>query len=127
MLRVKTRLAPSTIHGIGLFANEFIPAGTIIWEWDSTFDLAFDIPDMRTLHVSAREQVEKYAFYDITLDKMVLCGDDARFFNHSDKANCLDNVLNARQTVALRDIAEGEELTADYRQWEMPVDKRSKS
>jgi hypothetical protein len=39
MLLVKTTIAPSTIHGIGLFADEFIPQGTRIWEFTPGFDL----------------------------------------------------------------------------------------
>jgi SET domain-containing protein len=30
MMTVKTHLAPSKIHGIGLFASEPIPKGTVI-------------------------------------------------------------------------------------------------
>jgi hypothetical protein len=33
MLLVKTTIAPSPIHGIGLFADQFIPQGTRIWEF----------------------------------------------------------------------------------------------
>ncbi len=32
MLRVRTYLAPSPIEGIGLFAAEPIPRGTLIWK-----------------------------------------------------------------------------------------------
>ena len=45
----------------------------------------------------------------------VLCGDDARFFNHSADPNCLDLDDGAGGiTVAHRDIQRGEELTCDY-------------
>ena len=38
MLRVATRLAPSQIHGLGLFATEPIPAGTLVWDFDDPSD-----------------------------------------------------------------------------------------
>ena len=34
MLKVKTYVGPSTIEGVGLFAAEFIPAGTLIFQED---------------------------------------------------------------------------------------------
>lgn len=46
----------------------------------------------------------------------VLCGDDARFFNHSEDPNCFDFYSDEEQdlTAARRDIRTGEELTCDY-------------
>ncbi len=45
----------------------------------------------------------------------MLCGDDARFFNHSDTPNCFDFPdERGGTTVAARDIDPGEELTSDY-------------
>ena len=38
---VKTRVAPSGIHGNGLFAAEPIPAGTPIWRFAAGFDQEF--------------------------------------------------------------------------------------
>jgi hypothetical protein len=47
--------------------------------------------------------------------KLVLCGDDARFFNHEDEPTCRDFPdLDGGTTVAARDIELGEELTCDY-------------
>lgn len=46
---VKTKIAPSKIHGIGLFADEFIPEDTIIWKFTKGFDLKF-----------TKEQVKKF-------------------------------------------------------------------
>jgi hypothetical protein len=36
MLLIKARVRPSTIHGLGLFAEQFIPSGTIIFSRDLT-------------------------------------------------------------------------------------------
>ena len=41
MMLVKTRVAPSGIHGNGLFAAEPIPAGTPIWRFAAGFDQEF--------------------------------------------------------------------------------------
>ena len=120
MMRVKTSLRISPIHGMGLFAEEDIKAGTVVWDFDPQFDIAYDRSDLDAFPEFVRREIVKFSFWDKRLQKFVLCADNARFFNHSDdRANCLDHE-DVRRTVAVRDIARGEELTADYREWALP-------
>lgn len=115
MLLVKTKLDLSDIHGIGLFADEFIQKGTVIWRFDSPFDSRFDERQIEQLPESSREQIKKYSYREKQSGLYVLCGDDARFFNHSATPNCFDfQDENQDITVARRDIRKGEELTCDY-------------
>jgi uncharacterized protein len=115
MLLVKTFLAPSRIHGIGLFAAEPIRAGTVVWRLHPAIDLELTEDELEALAEPAREQLRKYTYTDLVRRKLVLCGDDARFFNHEDAPNCLDYPdAEGGKTVAARDIAAGEELTSDY-------------
>lgn len=115
MLLVKTYLDRSTIHGIGLFAGEPIPKGTVVWRRSPDIDVLLEPEQLDRLHPASREQIEKYTYLDHALRKLVLCGDDARFFNHSEAPNCHDFPdPDGGTTVAARDIAAGEELTSDY-------------
>jgi SET domain-containing protein len=115
MLLVKTYLDRSAIHGIGLFAAERVTKGTVIWRRSPEIDLLLSAEQIAMLHPAAREQIEKYSYLDRRLGKLVLCGDDARFFNHSDAPNCHDYPdEGGGTTVAARDIEPGEELTSDY-------------
>jgi uncharacterized protein len=117
MLLVPTFLAPSAIHGIGLFASAPIHAGTPVWRLDETFDQPVDEAALARLDLVAQLQVQRYAYVDPARQVRVLCADDARFFNHADDANCRDLPgSEGRVTVAVRDIADGEELTWDYRE-----------
>ena len=45
MLRVKTYLDKSNIDGIGLFANENIKKGQILWQYVSNFDKEFSFDE----------------------------------------------------------------------------------
>lgn len=119
MMRVKTFLKPSSIHGVGLFADQDIPVGTVVWDYDPQFDLAFEAKDLNSLPDFVRTEIQQFAFWDEVLEKFVLCGDNARFFNHDENANCKDDKTK-RRTIAIRDIAQGEELTADYHEWTPP-------
>ena len=114
MLLVKTILGPSPIHGIGIFANEFIAKGTVIWEFTPGFDVYVNPDEVQRLSAAAQVQMLKYCHRERETGQYVLCADDARFFNHSDQPNTYDLPGREGPTVAARDIEVGEELTCDY-------------
>lgn len=115
MLLVKTKVKNSDVHGLGLFADEFIPKGTAIWKLNSKFDLLLSKDDVKNLSDAVQAQVLHYGYFDENYQMYVLCSDDARFFNHSNTPNCLDKMVGSEDmTIALRDIEIGEELTSDY-------------
>lgn len=118
MLLVRARVGPSRIHGLGLIAAEFIPAGTVVWELRPGFDLEFTREEIGRLSAAACEQVLFYCDGDYDPERKVftLSGDDARFTNHSDAPNTV-SAAGGRITVATRDILPGDEITWDYRSW----------
>ncbi len=117
MLRIATRVGPSRIHGLGLFAVEAVPRGTVVWRLDPGFDLVLDEAAAAGLPAAARAQLDRYGYHDPVRGARVLCVDDARFFNHAEGANCGDSPAEGPDvTIALRDVAAGDELTWDYRE-----------
>lgn len=123
MLRVKTKLGVSEKDGIGLFADEFVSAGTVTWQYDPEFDIAFDETALNRVPEPVRVQFLKYSYFDHTLGKYVLCSDDQRFINHSDTPNILST---PRQDTSARDIQRGEEMTCDYACYEFDWFERRK-
>ena len=113
MLLIKTKLGSSKIHGIGIFADQNISKGTIVWGFNSLIDIYITKSDLKKLPISSQEQLLKYIFLDKICKNYLLCGDDARFFNHSDKPNCDDGTDNI--TTAIKNIKKGEELTVNYK------------
>ena len=123
MLLLKTKIKPSPIHGIGCFADEFIPKGTPIWKFVSGFDLEISEDEFEKLPSIGQDFFNRYS-YGYEKDGAVyyqLCGDDARFFNHSTTPNVIDvkNADGEEIEIAARDIQEGEELTCDYRTFDL--------
>ncbi len=117
MLKVKTKLSVSKIEGagIGLFAAEFIPKDTIIWEFTSHIDRVYSESEFQSHTGLEKEFLEKYCYR--YLGNYYLCVDNSRFFNHSDNPNCYSsnfNEINLGCTKSLVDIQECEELTDDY-------------
>ena len=90
-----TYVAPSPIHGKGLFAEKHISAGSVIGRVQG---IPCQSDGSHVLWISASEAIE------------VTC--DLRYINHSDKPNaCYYDDLSV---VALRDIPPGEEITHNY-------------
>jgi SET domain-containing protein len=124
MLLVKTRLAPSPIAGIGLFAGEDIARGTITWRFMPGYDRMLTAREMSALPEPARSALLDHVYLDAESGLFVLCMDNARFMNHADDPNTKgihDDGKIEGYDVATRDIAEGEELTCDYNAFDANV------
>lgn len=116
MLLVRTQIKQSTIHGIGLFAAEFIPKGTKTWEYHPTFDCAFTEDEIAKLPPYALRRFYDYSYFDSDQNKFILCFDDLRFINHTEE---YPNIISATNyDIAARDIMEGEELLCNYNKFE---------
>src|SRR3989344_1693676 len=113
MLVMKTKIGPSEIAGIGLFADQVIPKGAVVWKYQEGFDLLLSEEEVEKLSEPTKEQFYNYACLDKKHGKYMLCSDDARFFNHSENYNCDERVDDVATVV--RDIEVGEELTVNYK------------
>lgn len=111
------KLKRSDLHGTGVFAAKPIPSGTYIMEYEG-----------KRISAKAADKMESYDpndpyhtfFFSLSNGKIIdggNQGNDSRFINHSCEPNC-EGHENSQGTrvyiVALRDIAEGEELLYDY-------------
>jgi len=113
MLLIKARVRKSSIHGLGLFANQHIPQGTVIWKFQPGFDVEIPEDCLPSLSPAAQEQVLHYACYEAHKRRFILSSDDDRFSNHSDDPNTIQDgdVMHA-----CRDIFLDEEITCNYRE-----------
>lgn len=126
MLLVKTKIKESKIQGIGLFADQFIKKGTIIWKFTPGFDLKFALKEFNKLPLKARDYLDIYSFNSGEKGEYILPIDNARFFNHSKKSNSLTiRVKHEKEVIvkAKRNISKGEELTENYATFEKDFKK----
>jgi uncharacterized protein len=127
MLTVKTRLGPSAIEGIGLFADEDIPQGTVTWRYMPGYDRLFTTAEIAALPEPARSNLLNHLYRDDTSGTYVFCLDNAHFMNHAADPNTAGVHANGAiegYDVATRDICKGEEMTCDYRTFD--ADYRAK-
>lgn len=116
MLLVETYLAPSQLEGLGVFAANFIPKGQLLWVLDPAVDLILTEAQLAERPQVYRQYMQRYAYFDPSLDAYLLDGDHARFLNHSTEPN-LDFGSGDGNGVAVRDIQPGEEILCDYSQF----------
>ena len=119
MLLIKTKLGPSKIHGIGLFADEFIPKGTIVWKFVSGFDLKFTEAEIKNFPEVTQEFFRYYAYRSIRTGLYILCSDESRHCNHSESPNTTGIEIEGTEEeggdIATQDIQIGEEITYNYK------------
>lgn len=122
MLLINVEVKNSPRDGLGLFAAQDIPKGTVTWKYDPRIDLMFTPEEVEHFPKVTRDFFDHYAYISKTSGKYILEADNARFTNHS-KHNNID-LLPAPPGeqefigVANRDIAQGEELLTNYQSFD---------
>lgn len=116
MLRVPTVVKPSSIAGVGVFAATDLAPGTVIWTYHEGVDCRLSPEMVAALPEPYQTRVRHFLYLEDS-GAYVLCGDNAKFMNHQDDPNCADP--EGAHTVARRWIRAGDELTCDYRSFDL--------
>jgi SET domain-containing protein len=89
VLLIRTYLAPSAIHGIGVFAAEGVAAGQPVWQFAPGLDLVIGVEQRATLPEAFKSYLDTYAYAseDVEEGAVVLSCDHAKFLNHSEDPN----------------------------------------
>lgn len=121
MLRVNTMLLPSSLQGIGLFADEFIKKGTVTWKRDPE-DFSFEMDKYlmrfrKKVRDHQREYVKAHSYFDAETGLWVYCVDALKYINHSEAPNVISTPF---VDIAARNIHPGDEMTCNYAAYEPP-------
>ncbi len=114
MMMVETELKPSAIHGLGVFLLAPLRRGELIWRFDARIDRVYTPDEMATLPEHLQRYLKFYSTWHEQTGLYVLCGDNGRYFNHSDAPNTVSNAISFGEDHAARDLEAGEELTSNY-------------
>ena len=60
MLLIKTYLDKSPIHGVGVFANEFVKKGTVVWQFNPLVDIILTEEQLNELPEVIKEFIRHY-------------------------------------------------------------------
>lgn len=119
MLTIPTYVAPSQIHGMGCFAGRFVPAGEVIWTFHSNVDFVVHRNECFPVDMYHLEKIYEKFFYVDSSGACILRNDNAKYINHSPVPNCDMSV--ELLVKAIQDIAEGDEITLDYRTFDKGI------
>ena len=117
VLLIPTYVRPSAFEGVGVFAAEDIPSGTLIWRLDPGFDRLIHKDEVERQPSSVQEFLERYAYpYPHDPNYLVVELDNGRFMNHCEKPNT--RFENPDAGFTRRAIAADEELVCNYAEFD---------
>lgn len=113
MLIIPYRIRKSSIHGLGVFAAEDIPKGTIVWKYQEPMD-------ERVYNTKNRNQFSlTYGYITSGTNYVEIPGDGAIFINHSKLNNITVDPQNNDNMISNRIINEGEEILENYNEFDL--------
>ena len=116
MMMVDSEVRASPIHGLGTFLREPVKKGDVIWRFDPRIDRVFSEAEVESLPRHMQRFLHTYSTWHEGLKLWILCGDNGRHFNHSDRPNTVSLGVGFGDDVAAEDLPAGTELTTDYKQ-----------
>lgn len=127
MIRVKYKLDTSVIHGIGLFVDEDIKKGDVVYTSSPLLDLNLTQEQFDSLSEQEQKEVRWWGFFDTASNRWHVDFDVSKFINHFSEGNLTqDSAHTDAYLVAVRDIRKGEELTQNYLEFESENDLRAR-
>jgi SET domain-containing protein len=119
LYRTEVKPATNSAMGLGLFALEFIPNQSVVWEYKEGFDIRFDPIKLNELNEAQKKYFQVYGWIEqMTSDdkEYYYCNaDNTSFINHSKDSNITSR---RHYTIASRDIQVGEEIFIDYSEFD---------
>jgi hypothetical protein len=127
MIHIKYKLNTSPLHGVGLFADEPIPKGVLIYTPSPVLDVNITQEQFNALDEKEKQEVRWWGFLDPTTNRWHVDFDVTHFINHADDATVTQDPAHPdAYLVAARDIKIGEELTQNYLEFESEEDLRAR-
>ncbi len=123
MIHIKYQLKTSGLHGIGLFTNEPLKKGQLVYTASPMLDLNITQEQFNSLNQKEKDEILWWGFFDEPSQKWHVDFDVSKFINHAKNATVTqDSAHEEAYLVAAKDITVGEELTQNYLEFESPED-----
>eukprot|EP00005_Dracoamoeba_jomungandri_P004401 CAMPEP_0174249934 /NCGR_PEP_ID=MMETSP0439-20130205/253_1 /TAXON_ID=0 /ORGANISM="Stereomyxa ramosa, Strain Chinc5" /LENGTH=163 /DNA_ID=CAMNT_0015329879 /DNA_START=84 /DNA_END=575 /DNA_ORIENTATION=+ len=127
---VEVEIRESPMHGKGVFAKQDIKKGTIVWRFSPETCKIVPVEELEKFNPTTEEEEEElfgmlwYGYLNEKTYSWFIAFDGSQYTNHSTEPNIgypeessshPDREVEEEVCIALEDIKEGEEFTADYR------------
>ncbi|MBI3633008.1 MAG: SET domain-containing protein [Candidatus Vogelbacteria bacterium] len=125
MIHIKYKLYRSNKHGIGLFTDEDLRKGQLVYTASLVLDLNITQEQFDSLNDAEQNEVRWWGFKIEDEGTWHVDFDVSKFINHSYEPTVTqDKDHKDAYLVATRDIIKGEELTQNYLEFETAEDLR---
>lgn len=123
MIHAAYKLKTSELHGVGLFADESIKQGQLVYTASPLLDLNITQEQFDSLEQKEKDEILWWGFFDQPSQMWHVDFDVSKFINHSNDATVTqDENHDEAYLIATRDIQSGEELTQNYLEFETQED-----
>ncbi|OGM74552.1 hypothetical protein A2382_01395 [Candidatus Woesebacteria bacterium RIFOXYB1_FULL_38_16] len=123
MIHIKYRLDKSQLHGIGLFTNENLKKGQLVYTASLLLDVNLSQKDFDLLDEKEKKEVKWWGFWDEPNQVWHVDFDVSRFINHSSTPTLIQLPQHKEAyLVTTRNVQTGEELTQNYLEFENKED-----
>ena len=116
---VEVKPASNSAMGLGVFAKEFIPNQSIVWQYIEGIDIRFPIEKLNELNEAQKEYFQVYGWIEQRQNDekphLYCNADNTSFINHSKNSNISNR---GDYSIAIRDIQDGEEIFIDYSEFD---------
>ena len=111
---IDTYLDKSKIHGVGVFSKEIIKKGEKIKEERPEFEMEFDKNKLPSMPLALAKLIDTHAHERKLGSGILVLGlDNEKYLNHSEEPSVDDD------GIALKDIEIGDEITIDYKDFDV--------
>src|SRR5205809_1805618 len=119
MIHIKYKLDKSEYHGIGLFADQDLVKGQLIYTASPVLDVNINQEQFNSLTEEEKKEIRWWGFQIPETGNWHVDFDVSKFINHSYEPTVTQN-SNQKDAylVATKDIKAGEELTQNYLEFE---------
>jgi uncharacterized protein len=123
MIHIKYKLNASDKHGIGLFADEDLIQGQVVYTASPLLDINLTEEQFESLSETEKKEFRWWGFFDSFSKKWHVDFDVSKFINHAKDGTVTQdkNHLDA-YLVTSRDVKKGEEITQNYLEFETQED-----
>lgn len=126
MIHIKYNIKSSDVHGIGLFTDQNIKSGDLIYTPSPLLDVDISIEEFNNLNDNEKREIQYYGYLNKKTNKWHVAFDAIRVLNNAEKD--IANVIQDEDMImiAKRDIQSGEELLQDYLDFDTPEELKNR-
>lgn len=123
MIHIKYKLDKSKLHGVGLFTEENLKKGHVVYTASPLLDVNITQKQFESLDEKEKREIRYWGFWDDPNNVWHVDFDNSKFINHSFNPTLTQDPKHKdAYLVAARDVKAGEELTQNYLEFESKED-----